>query len=296
MLSNQIYKGVTYYGRTKTVTENGKTRVDERPESEWILIPDATPAIVTDVEFDEAQKALMGPAQRNTAAPMKYLLRRHIFCGYCGGPLTGTILSRRYRYYQCTNARRIANRPIKCKARYVKADPLEESVWDSVKSVLVDPSVVLSEVRERQEENIPFGVDELKRVERDLADFDKQERNMLRQLRHGKFQESLVLEEIEDIGSHRARLELRKSEIEQHRRVIEGLRNAELKEDDVLRTVRRNLDSLDHQQKQLALRALGVRVVATPETGTLYGEIPSYVTIERRSASPRGRSCRCRRA
>ena len=151
LVTNPAYAGVTYYGRTKRITREGQlVRIEARPPEEWIEIRGATPAIVSKAEFNRTKAALGRPKKRLTSPPQNYLLRGHISCGDCGGPMTGTILSKRYRYYQCVNARSSTYRPSTCSARYVPAEPLENSVWPEVVKILEGPSVVFAELDRRR--------------------------------------------------------------------------------------------------------------------------------------------------
>ena len=131
--------------------------------------------------------------------------------------MTGTTLSRKYRYYQCTNARKTADRPAKCVARYVKADPLEESVLAEVKRLLENPDVVISEVKHRQSVASPFGEVGLRRVEKEMDRLSRQERRLLRLFRFGDINEQYVEDEIKDIRGRQAVLVQEKQELEKHR-------------------------------------------------------------------------------
>ena len=97
--------------------------------------------------------------------------------------MTGTTLSRKYRYYQCTHARKMAGRPSTCDAKYVRAEPLEGNVWDAVKQTLEHPEVVITEVRRRQADLMPYAEDSLKRVNRELSTLAQEERRMLKLFR-----------------------------------------------------------------------------------------------------------------
>ena len=286
MLSNPAYAGRTYFGRTRRVTEDGKrVRFDILPESEWIPMPEVTPPIVTWEEFQEAQEALKGSRRRPVSPPASYLLRSHILCGLCSGPLTGTILSRRYRYYQCTHARKQAGRPTTCTAKYVRAEPLEESVWSEVVRILENPEVVISEVKNRRQQDLPFGDQEVHRINKELASLDNEERRLLRVTRKGEFTAKYVLDEMKDIQRMRTDLNRQKAEMEASRRLIDSLNEVdEHRIQQICATVRENVGRLEHDGKLQALDALGARVVATSESAVLYGYLPSYVTIEQTSA------------
>jgi len=158
MLANPIYMGITYVGRTHSVSLGGrKRRVEAREQADWLEIPDATPLLVTPEKFEAAQQGLLNSPRRRTGKPSnKYLLTGHISCGYCGGTMAGSILSGRYRYYYCRATRPDAKSVGKCKARYVKAEQLEAAVVAELSSILERPDVVLNELLKREDEGSPL--------------------------------------------------------------------------------------------------------------------------------------------
>jgi len=119
MIRNRAYIGQTYYKGS--------------------LLPDISPAIVSEDIFEAANQQLDKPKVRTGRAKNEYLLRNHIFCAVCGRPMVGHCLNRKYRYYQCSNARPYENQESKCPSRYVRAEELEAQVWANVKEVLARP-------------------------------------------------------------------------------------------------------------------------------------------------------------
>ena len=197
--------------------------------------------------------------------------------------MTSTTLSRKYRCYQCTNVGKIADRPAKCGARYVKADPLEASVLAEVKRLLEDPNVVISEVKHRQSLASPFGEVGLKRVEKEMDRLSRQERRLLRLFRFGEINEQYVEEEIRDIRRRQAVLVQEKQELEKHRDLIATLEAAEVDIEQICASVHENLEGLSYDGQRHALDAIDAKVVVGPEGSVLYGHLPSYVTIARTS-------------
>ncbi len=178
--------------------------------------------------------------------------------------MTGTTLSRRYRYYQCTHARKMAARPPTCDAKYVRAEPLEGNVWDAVKQTLEHPEVVITEVRRRQADLMPYAEDSLKRVNRELSTLAQEERRMLKLFRVGKINEEYVEEEIKDIRRKQSAIQNEKREIDANRRVLESLDDAESQLAQVCALVEDNLKSLDYSGKREALDAIGAKVMVIP--------------------------------
>ena len=198
--------------------------------------------------------------------------------------MTGTTLNRRYRYYQCTNARKMADRPAKCVAKYVKADSLEKNVMEEVKLVLENPSVVVSEIRRRQAEASPYGAEGLKRIQREANELSRQEIRLLRLFRFGDINEKYLEEEIKDIRGRQATLEQEGKELDKNRQLLSTLGTVGEDIENICSLVRENLDELDYEGQRQALDAIAARVVVSPQGNVLYGHLPSYVTIARTSA------------
>ena len=101
MLMNETYTGRTIYRLTRVeIVRNGqgrkkRRRVVTRPESEWIEIKGATPAIVSQEVYAAAQVALNDPSRRLRGRPTRtYRLRGRLRCLECGTPMVGQSMKR----------------------------------------------------------------------------------------------------------------------------------------------------------------------------------------------------------
>ena len=151
--------------------------------------------------------------------------------------------------------------------------------------ILENPEVVISEVKNRRQQDLPFGVQEVHRTHKELASLDNEERRLLRATRKGEFRAKYVLDEMKDIQRTPTDLNRQKAEMEASRRPIDSLHDVyEHRIQQICATVRENVGRLEYDGRLQALDALGARVVATSESAVLYGYLPSYVTIERTSA------------
>ena len=109
MLQNETYTGKTIYRRTRVETVRDflsgkkKRRVVDLPQKDWIDVPGATPAIISQATFDRAQSILNDPSRRLLGQPtQRCRLRGHLRCLTCGTPMVGQVLGGgRYRYYRC---------------------------------------------------------------------------------------------------------------------------------------------------------------------------------------------------
>jgi site-specific DNA recombinase len=167
MLRNPAYRGQAAYGKTKVADAHGKPtrttrargerrgrrqiRLDE-PVEQWTFI--AVPALVTDERFALAQERLGRNAhfaKRNTKKPT--LLQGILVCRECGYACYRTstrTTNKRIYYYRCIgsdNYRHIGGRV--CHSRPIRADELDELVWQRVRQLLEDPALVRAEIDRR---------------------------------------------------------------------------------------------------------------------------------------------------
>ena len=162
ILKNPAYYGKTYaftrtYGkpkrRLKENTKRKNTGIIWKPREEWLEIPNATPAIISEETFNAAQERLA--ENRRLAARNKkkeYLLGGHIYCARCdrafwGAPGIKPRNGKRYEYpfYQCSGRLKKVT-PVKCDNRQHNAKRLEGIVWAEVEAILNNPELIIAEL------------------------------------------------------------------------------------------------------------------------------------------------------
>jgi site-specific DNA recombinase len=170
MLRNPAYAGTAVFGKTMATSGTpglnriarlqGRTtprpvKTVDRPRDQWLEIP--VPAIVTGETFARVQQRLEDNkrfAARNTKVPS--LLQGLAACSGCGygyyrGHTTTTAGNKIY-YYRCLGSdnyryeggRVCANKP-------VRADYLDQVVWDHITALLADPALIRAEISKRLE-------------------------------------------------------------------------------------------------------------------------------------------------
>jgi DNA invertase Pin-like site-specific DNA recombinase len=168
MLRNPAYAGTAVFGKTMATSGTpglnrvarlqGRTtprpvKTVDRPREDWLQIP--VPAIVTGETFARAGQRLEDSkrfAARNTKVPS--LLQGLAACSGCGygyyrGHTTTTAGNKIY-YYRCLGSdnyryeggRVCANKP-------VRADYLDQVVWDHITALLADPALIRAEISSR---------------------------------------------------------------------------------------------------------------------------------------------------
>jgi site-specific DNA recombinase len=167
MLRNPAYAGRAVFGKTQIIHEQpglnriarlqGRTtprpvKTVDRPREEWTEIP--VPAIVAGETFDRVQQRLADNkrfAARNAKVPS--LLQGLAACPACGYGYYRTsarTARRKIYYYRCLGSddyryeggRVCGNKP-------VRADYLDQVVWDHITGLLADPALIRAEIERR---------------------------------------------------------------------------------------------------------------------------------------------------
>jgi site-specific DNA recombinase len=295
MLRNPAYAGQAVFGKTMTVNEapglNRRARLEgrstpravkvvDRPRDEQISI--AVPAIVTTETFERVAVRLVDNkrfAARNTKIPS--LLQGLTACAGCGYAYYRTstrTTNKKIFYYRCLGSddyryeggRVCANKP-------VRADHLDQVVWDHIGALLADPAVIRTEIDRRldQARTSDPVTQQRQRLQDALAKAAKAITRMIE-----AFQEQLVtLDELRarmpDLRAHETGL----------RHQIDALdaqtadRDAYLKlADDLegfLAQLRHRTTGADIEERQRVLRLLVKDIIVGPEKITIRHRIPA---------------------
>ena len=148
LVMNPAYYGNTIFNKTRRIG----TKTETRPESEWVLLPNVTPPIIDRELFDKAQQALKQRRSVPGKALVEYLLRGHVYCPVCSSRITGTMLNGKYRYYRCAGTKPTSARKAICCEAYIKADWLEQVVWDAASEAIKNPEVMIAALKEQIED------------------------------------------------------------------------------------------------------------------------------------------------
>ncbi|MEU9547368.1 recombinase family protein, partial [Streptomyces mirabilis] len=158
LLRNPAYMGRAAFGKTQAVSTApranrtsrlagrsipAKAGVVARPREEWIEIP--VPALVSEEVFALVQRRLAENAKfspRNTKTPA--LLQGLLVCDVCGYAYNRTSQGpgpKKYHYYRCpgTNGWELPGGIKVCTSRPLRADALDELIWEKVIALLSDP-------------------------------------------------------------------------------------------------------------------------------------------------------------
>jgi site-specific DNA recombinase len=284
---NTAYKGLTYFGKTR---QDGKER-KLVPEGEWILLPNVTPAIIDEELFDRVQKIIkLGKELHNsTKTQNDYLLRGHIKCGYCGNFLVGTCLNKRFRYYHCSRSYKTSVRAATCKAGYIRAKEIEDTVWSKVREVIEHPNVILADLKRRIDSRKNGDKYNAAKVEKEISDTNKrlkayrnQEKRLVKLYSLEKIDDKTISEELTRLSNSKLEDEHRLAQLTASREVKPDLDSIEAQLRDFNQKVKSNLNNCDLKTKRLALDVLDVQVIAIPDKMTIKVIVPlEFTPIQR---------------
>jgi len=277
MIRNPAYMGKTYFGVTSRLT---KSKTVTHPRDEWILLEDVTPAIVSEELFNQANAQLNKPKIRTGRPKHDYVLRGHAFCAICSRPLVGHCLNRKYRYYQCSNARPYENSATKCRALYIRADDLEETVWSRTREVLSNPDIVLGKLAETSDKTSLNSLDtEIRELKKTLRNYERRRSNLLEAMELGEFDKDEILDRLNTIKRLRREDETKLDDLVKAREYLTSLTDAKVKLDELYGRVLENLLHSTPEIKKLAFDALDIRVYASHDTTEIRGVIPLELAL-----------------
>jgi site-specific DNA recombinase len=192
ILREEAYIGTYYYNRKHCVAVDdgqGKKRqrykCTERPKEEWIAI--SVPPIIDLQTFHQAARRgrdNQSFAPRNLKEEA-YLLRRLVRCGRCGSScsaITSKQISggqpRTSHYYVCSRKNSGFIKQERCGQQQIRADVLDEMIWQEVSVRLQDPKLVYEDYQERHTHDSDLGRNTLdepdERLEQQLKGANKE--------------------------------------------------------------------------------------------------------------------------
>lgn len=280
---HKILSRVAYTGKTYAFTQIRKgKRVIPRPPEEWTEIPNATPHIISEELFNQAQLRLKRNKELSSRnSKTQFLLSGYVFCQYCGrryyGGSTTNTKGRDtyyYRYYRCPKNFRIVS-PITCNNKGWDANVLEELVWQRIEELLTKPKIIEAGLEAKQKDlnRLDTASEERETILLQLRHLEK-EKDRIWKAFELTGDEAKFATEIKGIMGSVEELEYRKSELE---RRIEASQHGEVDIQGVRRfceLAKENLSNFSFEEKRLALEALRIRVLVNGATITVEGAIP----------------------
>lgn len=140
ILQNPAYAGDLVYGKTRNelrrlYDERGYSKRKGRRRlaaEDWVVVPNAHPALITRAVFEQAQARRDRRSQQNPRKS-RHPLTGILVCGHCGSGMvcqTRNSATRVYRYYVCATAFRFGRAA--CRQPNLPAETLETTLWNYV--------------------------------------------------------------------------------------------------------------------------------------------------------------------
>lgn len=309
ILTNRVYAGQARYNYREPVMPKYrktderqlrylKTGRSYRSESEWVL--GEAPAIITLELFEKAQLQL----QRNTeragkmyqAASGRYLLRTLVKCGECGLGLVGLRVPTKsreseYLYYDCPGHYPLnCGRTSKCASRKVRADRLDQVVWQSLANLLHQPSSMVQlhqSWAEAKQQNLSLLEAQQSQLLERRERIERQDQRLL-----DAFQAEII--NLAELRARRQKFSAERQQIEQEIRQLSNTRQETIHWQQVIdhaETFRQllgeNLERLLFEERQAVAQCLIKKVVVTGEEVDIHFVLPF-------ESSPQAANCQAK--
>jgi site-specific DNA recombinase len=292
MIKNPAYVGITYAYRTMAVVPvvhkvNRKRSRKEtskimRKRSEWVKIPDVTPAIISEETFTLIEKQL----EKNRHKTPHNKVHSYLFnngrlrCGVCGRSMVASASERKYGFtyvYRCISNTK-PHYYGKCGQKSINAGVIEPFVWSEISRILTQPEIVLAEIeKQKASRPVTLEADQIL-IENNIANARTEEQRYLRQYGKGLIDEIELKVEILRVKRYREQQEAKLAEIEDLVKAYEQVSVNYQQYSQVLKTIARNLQNAGHDIQQLTLEALNISITLHPDrTITINGAVPESV-------------------
>jgi site-specific DNA recombinase len=291
LLRNEAYIGTVYYNRREMIegnarrgARNRKTRHRDRPREEWIAIP--VPSIIDRDMFERAKHVSRDNSKWNPRGADwgAWLLRGLIECGHCHVGCNCHKMRGRndtiHRYYYCRNhdLLRAGSEERRCPERNIRANELDEYVFQQVRQALLDPRALIAG-EHAVIAGTPINENELIAAQLKHLDgaLDSGERERTRLL--DAYQAGLL--QLDNLTRRTATLTTRRDELLGEKDTLTQ-RSTELATENRLRRglagfaerVAASLDDLDHEARQRLLRLIVEKVRVTGWRVEIHLKIP----------------------
>jgi site-specific DNA recombinase len=287
IISNSVYKGDWFYNKTRCKKMNGKSKISKVPESDWIHIK--VPAIIDEELWEQAQICLDKNRQRSRRnTKRQYLLRGMVFCP-CGRRWTVVYKSHLNRaYYRCpTNEAEHWRK--RCAYNFsVRQEILEQTVWETVKNQLLDPSALKDEIDRQREAAHKEAEQKYRRIQEIddiIAEIDRKLGVLLDELLAGNFSKTIINRRKNELIGERDNLVNEASRLQKE--IKAGTFTFE-EEDELIKfaeEIRFRLESPTFEQKRRILELIDIRIdVLDRETIKLGGSISDVLVVNLSSA------------
>jgi site-specific DNA recombinase len=199
ILTNPIYTGIGYYNKTQRGVSlkesSGLLKIHQqlevrkpRPKEEWIAV--TAPPIIDQKTFEKAQEQLKRNREKSFRSyrvdSQRYLLRTLVRCGKCGLYMAAYRQKNgayEYFYYLCAGKDPLTvGRNERCCSKRIRANCLDEVVWESVQELIQKPQAISKEYELWQKVQRDQGgafTEQLQRIETQSKNLQTQQQRLI---------------------------------------------------------------------------------------------------------------------
>lgn len=283
MVRDTTYKGIHYYNKSESVPTKNPQNPEQkyrkvikgsrkrRPMEEWLSVE--VPAIVSPELFDKVQVQLALHKRVNTRNNSKnqYLVAGLVNC-VCGKARTGDPANKGNLYYRCTDRLSKYPMPRVCFEQGINAPVFDALVWDNIKALLSDPSLVVQQAERWQKSSSPLE-SQLLALKNRLKGLDDEERRYTKAYGQGVMSERLYKDNFHETNTKRADIVAEMSGIE-----AELVNKPVIPVEQLIDGVLKLVQSLDFTDKKSVIRKLVTKIEATKQEITIWGRLPIPAT------------------
>jgi site-specific DNA recombinase len=285
ILTNHIYTGRGYYNKTKRsvvckesmglLQIHKEVEVKEpRPREQWVVV--SAPPIIDQETFEKAQEQL----QRNSKKAFRsykvtsgrYLLKSLVRCGNCGLRMSAHRQKsggHEYLYYVCPGKVPLSmGRIERCPSKRLRANRLDEVVWESVQELIQKPQTIMKEYelwqKVKQDDGGAF-TEQLQRIETQSKSLQRQEQRLI-----DAYQKEIIT--LEELSMRKALIQQRLKALTTQRNEVLSQQKASVKWNVLIENIEtfrqllsKNLYELSFPERQAVTQLLVEKVIVYPD-------------------------------
>jgi len=209
ILRNEKYRGIYIFNRSTKKSEGKRNNHANKKEKDIIRIKGGMPRIISDEIWERVQMRMSKNKKGANSAKENYLLAGLLYCGKCGGAMTG---NRKYAgrnktlyvSYECSTRKRTKE----CDMKAINKDYIENAVIDYLEKNVFAPDAINSLITKI----IKYTVTQTAEIDRDIRLFtdqlvgvDTEINNIVNAIAAGMFHPSMK-EKMDSLETKKAKL------------------------------------------------------------------------------------------
>jgi hypothetical protein len=147
IVKDERYTGKWIWGASR-VTELGSHNGKPVPRDEWIVVPDAIPAIITEEQFERVQKKLKSKPKTGKHKTNRPLFKRMVKCADCGRTMTFSPRKERMGMFLCKLHEMTGER--NCNTGHIE----ESDLCNSVLALIQQQAMLAGQVKQKAKSSI----------------------------------------------------------------------------------------------------------------------------------------------